>query len=246
MYMTRVRIGRSPVLAVVVALLTFAGLALAQNAQTPSLGYTDTPMLPGGKWHVHDSNRPQPRVVSPGASLGAPPSDAEVLFGGTDLSKWQATDGSSPARWKIESGDLVVSPGAGNISTREAFGDCQLHVEWSTPSPPKGEGQDRGNSGVFLMSRYEIQVLDSYQAQTYPTARLRRFTGSFHRSSTRHADLASGRSTTSSSPRLVSRVKTLPCRRRSPSSTTASSYMTTPRSSAPRATGCWARTRRTV
>lgn len=179
MDMTPGSIGHWPLLAIAVGLGTVAGLAGAQNAQKPSLGYTDTPMLPGGKWHVHDGNRPQPRVVTPGAPLGAAPSDAEVLFGGADLSKWQSANGSGPARWKIESGDLVVSPGAGNISTREAFGDCQLHVEWSTPSPPKGDGQDRGNSGVFLMSRYEIQVLDSYQAQTYPDGQAAAIYGQF-------------------------------------------------------------------
>jgi len=174
------RIAALGVLATAVAVGTFVGLARAQNTQKPSsLGYTDTPMLPGGKWHVHDSNRPQPRVVAPGASLGAAPSDAVVLFNGSDLSKWQAANGGGPAAWKIESGDLVVAAGAGTISTKEEFGDCHLHVEWSAPSPPKGQGQDRGNSGVFLMSRYEIQVLDSYQAPTYPDGQAAAIYGQF-------------------------------------------------------------------
>jgi len=163
--------------------LAMAALA-ALHSQTPKpIGYSDTPMLPGGKWHVHDGTRPQPTVVAPGtfstqATPGAPPSDAVVLFDGTDLSKWQ-NDKGGPAAWKIESGAMVVAPGTGGIQTKDAFGDCQLHVEWATPSPPKGEDQDRGNSGVFLMSRYEIQVLDSYNAKTYPDGQAGAIYGQF-------------------------------------------------------------------
>jgi len=157
--------------------------AQAQAAQPPSLGYSDTPMLPGGKWHVHDGARPQPTVVTPGTfstdrTPGAPPSDAVVLFNGTDLSKWEAEKGGQ-APWKIEAGAMVVAAGTGAIRTKDEFGDCQLHVEWSAPSPPKGTGQDRGNSGVFLMSRYEIQVLDSYGAQTYPDGQASAIYGQF-------------------------------------------------------------------
>lgn len=147
------------------------------------LGYSDTPMLPGGKWHVHDGARPQPPVVTPGTfstpqTPGMPPSDANVLFDGRDLSKWQ-TDKGDPAPWKVESGAMVVTAGTGAIRTKEEFGDCQLHVEWASPSPAKGTGQDRGNSGVFLMSRYEIQVLDSYQSQTYPDGQASAIYGQF-------------------------------------------------------------------
>jgi len=163
--------------------LALAALA-ALHGQTPKpIGYSDTPMLPGGKWHVHDGTRPQPTVVSPGtfstqATPGAPPSDAVVLFDGWDLSKWQ-NDKGGPAAWKVESGAMVVAPGTGGIQTKDSFGDCQLHVEWATPAPPKGEDQDRGNSGVFLMSRYEIQVLDSYNSKTYPDGQAAAIYGQF-------------------------------------------------------------------
>jgi hypothetical protein len=122
-------------------------------------------------WRIHDRNRPQPPVVTPGESSARdhpsrPPSSAIVLYGGKDLSGWESAQGG-PARWKIGNGFFEVAPGTGNIRTKQAFGDCQLHVEWATPNPPHGEDQERGNSGVFLMSLYEIQVLDSYQNKTY-------------------------------------------------------------------------------
>jgi hypothetical protein len=123
------------------------------------------------KWKIHDLNRPVPPVVDPGTpstqdAPGHPPSDAVVLFDGKDLSQWADKDGK-PARWKVESGYMEVLPGSGNISTRESFGDCQLHVEFAEPLPASGESQERGNSGVFLMGLYEMQVLDSYQNKTY-------------------------------------------------------------------------------
>jgi hypothetical protein len=124
------------------------------------------------QWKIHDRNRPQPPVVTPGECStqdhpGKPPSDAKVLFDGKDLSQWESIQGG-PAPWKVQDGYFEVAPGTGNIRTKQAFGDCQLHVEWATPSPPHGQDQDRGNSGVFLQSLYEIQVLDSYQNRTYP------------------------------------------------------------------------------
>ena len=123
------------------------------------------------KWKPHDMNRPVPAVVDPGTpstetSAGHPPSDAVVLFDGKDLSKWSQKDGS-PAKWKVGDGYFEVVPKTGYIYTRQPFGDCQLHVEFAEPAPARGEGQDRGNSGVFLMGLYEIQVLDSYQNKTY-------------------------------------------------------------------------------
>jgi hypothetical protein len=108
----------------------------------------------------------EPQVVTPGRSGGDPPSDAIVLFGGKDLSRWRGNDGG-PAKWTVRDGYVEVAPGAGDIATSDKFGDIQLHIEWATPAVPKGEGQDRGNSGVFLMERYEIQVLDSYDNKTY-------------------------------------------------------------------------------
>jgi hypothetical protein len=145
-------------------------------AAKPKLGYKDTPMLPGGKWHVHDGDRPMPPVISPGTSStqeapGKPPSDAIVLFDGTDLSKWHGK-GGKPAAWKVEGGVMTIpgrgEPGSGTITTNDEFGSCQLHVEWATPDPPKGRDQGRGNSGIEIFGRYEIQVLDSYDNLTYP------------------------------------------------------------------------------
>jgi len=107
-----------------------------------------------------------PPIVTPGVTNADPPSDAVVLFNGRDLSHWRSDDGS-PAKWIIRDGYVEVKPGAGSISTIEKFGDVQVHIEWATPSVVKGEGQERGNSGVFLMGRYEVQVLDSYQNETY-------------------------------------------------------------------------------
>jgi len=124
-------------------------------------------------WGVqHDRNAPQPPVVTPGepstqAQAGKPPSDTIVLFNGKDLSNWESVNGG-PAEWKVEKGDFATVPGKGDIRTKQAFGDCQLHVEWSAPNPPHGEDQDRGNSGVYLQSLYEVQVLDSYESPTYP------------------------------------------------------------------------------
>ena len=123
-------------------------------------------------WPIHDKNRPRPPVVTPGTTstpekAGQPPSDAIVLFDGTDLAKWESVKGG-PAKWKVENGYFEVVAKTGAIQTRQSFGDCQLHVEWMAPDPPRGQDQDRGNSGVFPMTHYEIQVLDSYQNDTYP------------------------------------------------------------------------------
>ena len=122
-------------------------------------------------WKIHDPNRPMPPVIDPATpstqeSPGRAPSDAVVLFDGRDFSKWAHKDGS-PAKWKVENGYIEVVAKTGNIYTREAFGDCQLHVEFTEPTPAKGESQERGNSGIFLMGVYEIQVLDSYENKTY-------------------------------------------------------------------------------
>ncbi len=121
-----------------------------------------------GPWPQHSMDRPVPPVVTPApaATPGAPPSDAVVLFDGQSLTGWE-TDSAKPAGWKVANGYMEVVRGSGGIHTTRAFGDCQLHVEWATPTPAEGESQERGNSGVFLMSRYEIQVLDSYQNRTY-------------------------------------------------------------------------------
>src|SRR6266700_564771 len=123
------------------------------------------------KWKIHDLNRPLPSIVDPGTAStqetpGRAPSDAVVLFDGKDLSRWVDGNGK-PAKWKVENGHMEVVAKTGNISTRDSFGDCQLHVEFAEPTPASGESQERGNSGVFLMGLYEIQVLDSYENKTY-------------------------------------------------------------------------------
>jgi len=108
----------------------------------------------------------EPPIVTAGKNNSDPPSDAIVLFNGQNLSRWQSGD-SSAAKWKVIDGYAEVAPGTGDIQTRDKFGDVQLHIEWATPAVPKGEGQERGNSGVFLMGQYEVQVLDSYENKTY-------------------------------------------------------------------------------
>lgn len=135
-----------------------------------ALGYDDTPVIPGSQYKVHDSERPQPTVVTPGTAStpeqpGTPPADAVVLFGG-DISGWTGKGGDAAA-WKVENGYMEVVPGTGDITSKERFGDCQLHLEWAAPEVVKGDSQGRGNSGVFLMGLYEIQVLDCYDNPTY-------------------------------------------------------------------------------
>jgi hypothetical protein len=135
---------------------------------------------PSTRWPIHSNDRPQPRVVTPPANQWtvAPPADAVILFSGTDLSKWKKDDDRA-AGWTVENGYMEVIAGAGGIVTRDAFGDAQLHVEWAAPLPAEGEGQERGNSGVFLMGRYEVQVLDSYNNVTYPDGQAAAVYGQF-------------------------------------------------------------------
>ena len=139
-------------------------------ARTP-LGPEDTPVIPGTRFRVHDGSRPQPRSVRPGTAStpetpGDPPSDAVLLFDGTTLMTWVSVNGGEAA-WSVEHGHMEVVPGTGDIQTRVHFGNCQLHLEWATPATVTGEGQGRGNSGVLLMSRYEIRILDGYENPTY-------------------------------------------------------------------------------
>jgi hypothetical protein len=120
------------------------------------------------KWAIHDEARPLPRVVVPGPAGPPvpPPADAVVLFDGQDLAGWTNLKGEA-ASWKVENGYMEVSKGGGDIRTKQGFGDCQLHVEWAAPAVVVGESQGRGNSGVFLMGLYEVQVLDCYNNKTY-------------------------------------------------------------------------------
>ncbi len=108
----------------------------------------------------------EPKIIDPGDATRAP-SDAIVLFDGKDLSNWISERDGSPAKWDVKDGAMVVARGTGGIKTKQEFGDVQLHVEWATPSEVVGEGQGRGNSGVFLQGRYEVQVLDSFNNKTY-------------------------------------------------------------------------------
>ncbi|HZN37824.1 MAG TPA: DUF1080 domain-containing protein [Planctomycetota bacterium] len=136
------------------------------EAQDPKPGYTDTPRLPNG-WHVHDADRPRPPVVDPGPAPSAPlpvPADAIRLFDGSNLDAFSGRGGE--AKWLVADGVMQVN-GTGDIETKAQFGDCQLHVEWATPTPAKGDSQGRGNSGVFFFGRYEVQILDSFENPTY-------------------------------------------------------------------------------
>ena len=156
----------------VCGIAVLAGCATQQVAKKPEkIQYVETDT---GRWLVHDVNRPAPEVVSPGTAstpsqAGKAPSDAIVLFDGTDtdLSEWTSA-GDGPAKWIVRDGYMEPVKGSGPVKTRQRFGSCQLHVEFVTPSPAKGSGQGRGNSGVFLMNTYEVQILDSYDNETYP------------------------------------------------------------------------------
>jgi hypothetical protein len=150
-------------------ILVVLTLNVAVRGQQAPIGYDDTPMQPNNKWRVHDGTRPYPPVVTAAptkdGALGHP-SDAIVLVGaGSDLGAWQMADGSA-ATWAMRDG--VLETGKGMLQTRQQFTDFQLHVEFATPSEVKGDSQGRGNSGVFLLGKFEIQVLDSYRNITYP------------------------------------------------------------------------------
>lgn len=131
----------------------------------PQQGFAQMP----ARWKAHDLSRPRPPIVKPAPQKlpVAPPADALVLFDGKDVSQWRSQDGS-PAKWIARDGYMESVKGSGYLFTRQTFGDVQLHVEWATPVPAMGKSQGRGNSGVFLMGLYEIQVLDSYENDTYP------------------------------------------------------------------------------
>ncbi len=148
------------------------GLIVAVAYSSAQLGYDDTPFLPGQKWRVHDIKRPQPPRVTPGPPMASvqPPSDAVVLFDGKDLSNWLARGKGGKVlepRWKVENGYMEIVPGTGDLYSKEKFGNAQFHIEWAAPAKVEGHGQLRGNSGVLIMNRYEIQVLDSWDNPTY-------------------------------------------------------------------------------
>lgn len=145
-------------------LLTFLTAVLLFTA---SQTIAQTPAVPSlDEWEVHDPDRPQPAVVTPGELTSTPPpSDAIVLFDGTHFEEWMHPNGDA-VKWHLSDGYMEVNPGTGIIQTKRSFGDVQLHIEWATPN--SGPGQDSGNSGVYLMSTYEVQVLNSFENETYP------------------------------------------------------------------------------
>ncbi|MAB80386.1 MAG: hypothetical protein CMJ89_13620 [Planctomycetes bacterium] len=146
------------------SLFALPSLLALVSALSLQEGYDDTPFLPGGKWRVHDKSRPRPPLVTPGVGTGAP-ADAIVLFDGSDLAEWKKGDGDD-AEWKLVDGAMEVAR-TGSIQTKREFGDIQLHIEWRTPPEVQGVSQGRGNSGVFLMGKYEVQILDSYKNESY-------------------------------------------------------------------------------
>jgi hypothetical protein len=157
--------------AIVCTVLSVSASVYAANVGSPFYGDPPDDHHP---WCVHDRNRPQPAVITPGTfstleQPGKPPSDAIVLFDGTDLSKWEADEGNGvPTKWVVKDGAMECVPKSGFIRTKDKLGDIQLHIEWASPAKVQGESQGRGNSGVFLMGLVEVQVLDNYNNPTYP------------------------------------------------------------------------------
>jgi hypothetical protein len=151
----------------------FAGVVLVCVPASGRLiaGQNAASAPPKQQWAQHDENRPKPAVIDAGTpstqeKAGRAPSDAIVLFDGKELSQWRMEDGSAP-KWKVVDGAIEVLPESGFLYSKQAFGDCQLHIEWMPPAPHGEKGQERGNSGVYVMGLFEIQVLDSYENPTY-------------------------------------------------------------------------------
>ena len=178
-----VRIGKSDI----VGLVSYSG-GIASNNRADGMsdyrlvkrdsllgvrfGYTNTPEILGTPWVVHDPFRPQPYQINPGTisprnNPGTPPSDAIVLFDGSNLDAWQNNKGGDP-KWVLGDGYFECRKKSGTIRTKQKFGSVQLHIEWAAPSQVKGSSQGRGNSGVFLAGLYEVQVQDNYDNLTYP------------------------------------------------------------------------------
>jgi len=165
----------------------FSLLLFAALLATASTGFGQRPPTPPGAQPQASAQaaaakpedtevwEPVPKIVTPGESNSAPPSDAIVLFDGKNLDEWVSAQDHSPAKWTVADGVMTVSkaPGSGNIETKRTFKDYQLHLEWKVPENITGSGQARGNSGVFLASTgpgdagYELQILDSYNNKTY-------------------------------------------------------------------------------
>lgn len=151
-----------------VALLAFVAPLCALAAEKKEvfpIGYDDTPLIvPGGKWKVHDIDRPRPAAVKPGRGPGDAPADAIMLFDGRNTDQFRGKDGA-PCPWQFENGELIVK--GGDIWTKAAFGSCQVHLEWKTDPNTEGNSQKKGNAGIFFMDRYETQILDCENNLTY-------------------------------------------------------------------------------
>ena len=158
-------------------LFTATALILAATASAQEKVYPETPEMSPA---MTEFWLPQPKVVTPGDfATNTAPSDAIVLFDGKDLSAWQSSDGGE-AGWDVHDGVFTVKAGTGGIQTKDVFGSFQLHIEWSSPTVIQGEGQGRGNSGVFLQGLYEVQILDCYNNETYSNGQ----TGSIYKQAT--------------------------------------------------------------
>lgn len=164
---------KKTVLGTTVLMVALSGLA-AEQAKNP---HANNPRLPDG-FRVHDSERPLPPVITPGNTASDAPSDAIVLFNGSDLSEWVGTVSTNKNRrynpkgealWTVKDGYMEIN-GTGSLTSRKKFGDCQIHLEWAAPDSPKDlakRDQGRGNSGVFIMGKYEVQILDCYENTSY-------------------------------------------------------------------------------
>lgn len=170
--------------------MRFSLIFVLTSASLAAADIKEAPLTPGGVYRAHDMQRPRPKTITPAGlssqeKAGAAPSDAIVLFDGKDLSQWKAdskkeAQGDDQPSWKIENGYMQITPKSGGIRTREKYrGDYQLHIEWRTPDQISGNGQGRGNSGVFISGFPEIQVLDSYQNDTYPDGQASGLYGQF-------------------------------------------------------------------
>jgi len=160
--------GRAGMIAAAAAILLGSSCLPAAEPKKPAVeyGYDDTPFLPNSPWRVHDRKRPQPPMVDPGTAgmtvqPAVPPSDAIVLFDGKDLSQWE---GGKPEG--IENGCINILK-TGELRTKQRFGDCQVHVEWATPAKADGGAMSWGNSGVLLMGKYEVQIIESHDSHIY-------------------------------------------------------------------------------
>lgn len=166
---------KTPISRLILATLALtSSAALAADDKPSPIGYSDTPIIPGTKWKVHDIDRPRPEAVKPGEKLGDPPADAIIIFDGTSSDALQSkkkdekgkpTSEWGPCPWKIENGEMLIE--GGDCRTKQEFASCQVHLEWKSEPHTKGNSQKKGNAGIFFMDRYECQMLDCDNNPTY-------------------------------------------------------------------------------